>query len=51
MGDFYSHLVREHSTPTAALSEAMRNTLKEWQDPALWGVFEVSRAVREPMIH
>ena len=48
MADFYSRVVRERMTPTAALSQAMRAAKSRWQDPALWGVFEVSRVVREP---
>jgi len=48
MADFYSRVVRERMTPMAALSQAMRAAKSRWQDPALWGVFEVSRVVREP---
>jgi len=48
MSDFYSRVVRERMTPMAALSQAMRAAKSRWQDPALWGVFEVSRVVREP---
>jgi len=50
MGDFYSRVVRERRTPTAALSQVMRSARRQWSDPALWGVFEVSHGVREPVM-
>jgi CHAT domain-containing protein len=51
MADFYSRVVREHHSPTAALSQVMRSARRKWSDPALWGVFEVSRSVRETVLH
>ncbi len=51
MADFYSSVVRDHHSPTAALSQVMRSARRQWFDPALWGVFEVSHGVREPVVH
>jgi len=50
MADFYSRVVRERRSPTAALSQVMRSARRQWSDPALWGVFEVSHGVREPVM-
>jgi CHAT domain-containing protein len=50
MADFYSRVVRERRSPTVALSQVMRSARRQWSDPALWGVFEVSRGVREPVM-
>ena len=29
----------------------MRSARRKWSDPALWGVFQVSRVVRDPVLH
>src|SRR5262249_8353026 len=51
MGDFYTRMAHERESRTAALSDAMRPARAKWPDPALWGVFEVSRVTRETVLH
>jgi CHAT domain-containing protein/tetratricopeptide (TPR) repeat protein len=50
MADFYSRVVRDHLSPTQALSQVMRSARRQWFDPALWGVFEVSHSARETVV-
>jgi CHAT domain-containing protein len=42
MDDFYAGVIERQQTPVAALSRAMRAARHQWQDPALWGAFDVS---------
>ena len=42
MAAFYSHLIRDHESPTRALAEATREARRSFQDPALWGAFDIS---------
>ncbi|MEO8063684.1 MAG: CHAT domain-containing tetratricopeptide repeat protein [Pseudomonadota bacterium] len=45
MDGLYEGVVRRHMTPVAALSQSMRAVRREWPDPALWAVFDVSRGI------
>jgi CHAT domain-containing protein len=51
MNELYAGAVREHRSPVAALSRAMRAAKQRWPDPAFWGVFEVSSAGAAQTIH
>jgi CHAT domain-containing protein len=46
MAGFYSRMTRADQPPVAALSRAMREAKSRRDDPALWGVFQVSHARR-----
>jgi CHAT domain-containing protein len=49
MTAFYSHFIRDHEPPTSALAEAMREARQHFQDPALWGAFDISITGRESL--
>jgi CHAT domain-containing protein len=44
MDDMYADVIGRSASPVAALSRAMRNGRKNWNDPALWAAFDVSVA-------
>jgi CHAT domain-containing protein len=44
MNDMYADVIGHSASPVAALSRAMRNGRKSWNDPALWAAFDVSIA-------
>ena len=44
MDDLYADVIGRRASPVAALSRAMRNGRKSWNDPALWAAFDVSIA-------
>jgi CHAT domain-containing protein len=49
MTAFYTHMVRDHELPASALAEATREARKQFQDPALWGAFDISVTGRESL--
>jgi CHAT domain-containing protein/tetratricopeptide (TPR) repeat protein len=49
MAAFYTHLVRDHEPPAIALADAMREARQRFQDPALWGSFDISITGREAL--
>jgi CHAT domain-containing protein/tetratricopeptide (TPR) repeat protein len=51
MTAFYTHLIRYHETPSSALAEAMREVRKTFQDPALWGSFDIAITGRNSLVH
>ena len=44
MDDLYADVIGRNASPVAAMSRAMRNGRKSWNDPALWAAFDVSVA-------
>jgi len=44
MDDMYAGVIGRDASPVAAMSRAMRNARKRWDDPALWAAFDVSIA-------
>jgi CHAT domain-containing protein/tetratricopeptide (TPR) repeat protein len=44
MDDMYADVIGRNASPVAALSRAMRNGRKSWNDPALWAAFDASIA-------
>jgi len=51
MSGLYDGMIRGRQTPVAALSSAMRDARDRWRDPAMWAVFEASRANPARTIH
>jgi CHAT domain-containing protein len=49
MTAFYKHLIRDHESPAGALAEAAREERKTFQDPALWGAFDISITRRDSL--
>jgi CHAT domain-containing protein len=49
MAAFYTHMVRDHESPTRALGEATREARQHFQDPALWGSFDISITKRNSL--
>lgn len=49
MTAFYKHLIRDHEPPSSALAEAAREVRKQFQDPALWGAFDISITGRDSL--
>jgi CHAT domain-containing protein len=50
MTAFYKHLIRDHEPPVSALAEATREARQRFQDPALWGAFDISIAGQTSLI-
>jgi CHAT domain-containing protein len=44
---FYTRMVRGHEPPARALAEATREARQHFQDPALWGAFDISITGRD----
>lgn len=44
MDDLYVDVIGRRASPVAAMSRAMRDGRKRWNDPALWAAFDVSIA-------
>ncbi len=44
MDDMYAGVIGRDASPVAAMSRAMRDARKRWDDPALWAAFDVSIA-------
>jgi CHAT domain-containing protein len=44
MDAMYTDVIGRKASPVAAMSRAMREGRKRWQDPALWAAFDVSIA-------
>jgi CHAT domain-containing protein len=42
MSEFYRRYVRSHESPTQALAEAMRVGQQTYEDPSLWGAYDLS---------
>jgi CHAT domain-containing protein len=49
MGDFYKRYIGAHETPAQALAEAMRASQRRYEDPSLWGAYEISAIGREAL--
>jgi CHAT domain-containing protein len=49
MAAFYTRMVRDHELPARALAEATREARRTFQDPALWGAFDISIKGRDSL--
>jgi CHAT domain-containing protein/tetratricopeptide (TPR) repeat protein len=49
MTAFYTHFIRDRELPADALADAMREARRRFEDPALWGAFDISIARRDAL--
>jgi CHAT domain-containing protein len=49
MTAFYRHFIHDHELPASALADAMREARQRFQDPALWGSFDISITGRDSL--
>lgn len=49
MKSFYTHFIHDHELPANALADAMREARQRFQDPALWGSFDISITGRDSL--